>query len=37
MLVVASASGGIDPIHQFQISRIGPSIHFFGNDISLTN
>jgi F-type H+-transporting ATPase subunit a len=34
---VASASGGIDPIHQFQISRIGPSIHFFGNDISLTN
>ncbi len=34
---MASASGGIDPIHQFQISRIGPSIHFFGNDISLTN
>ncbi|MCA3589427.1 MAG: F0F1 ATP synthase subunit A [Methylocystis sp.] len=27
----------MDPIHQFQISRIGPSIHFFGNDISLTN
>jgi F-type H+-transporting ATPase subunit a len=34
---VASEAGGIDPIHQFEIARIGPSINVFGNDISLTN
>jgi len=34
---VAGASGGIDPIHQFEISRIGPAINLMGNDISLTN
>jgi F-type H+-transporting ATPase subunit a len=34
---VASEAGEIDPIHQFEISRIGPSINVFGNDISLTN
>jgi F-type H+-transporting ATPase subunit a len=34
---VASEAGSIDPIHQFEISRIGPSINVFGNDISLTN
>ncbi len=27
----------IDPIHQFEITRIGPQISVFGNDISLTN
>jgi F-type H+-transporting ATPase subunit a len=36
-LIVASPSGGIDPIHQFEISKIGPSLTFFGNDISFTN
>jgi F-type H+-transporting ATPase subunit a len=36
-LVVASEAGKIDPIHQFEISRIGPKINFFGNDLSLTN
>jgi F-type H+-transporting ATPase subunit a len=35
--IVASPSGGIDPIHQFEISKIGPSINLFGQDISLTN
>jgi F-type H+-transporting ATPase subunit a len=35
--VAASADGGIDPIHQFEISRIGPKISIFGSDISLTN
>jgi F-type H+-transporting ATPase subunit a len=34
---VASPSGGIDPIHQFEISKIGPSINLFGQDVSLTN
>ena len=34
---MASPSGGIDPIHQFEIAKIGPSINFFGLDISLTN
>ena len=34
---MANASGGIDPIHQFEISRIGPQLSVFGNDISLTN
>ncbi len=34
---MAGASGGIDPIHQFEISRIGPTINFMGNDLSLTN
>jgi F-type H+-transporting ATPase subunit a len=36
-LIVASPSGGIDPIHQFEISKIGPSINLFGQDVSLTN
>jgi F-type H+-transporting ATPase subunit a len=35
--VAANADGGIDPIHQFEISRIGPKISIFGSDISLTN
>jgi F-type H+-transporting ATPase subunit a len=34
---VASEAGGIDPIHQFEISRIGPAVILNGNDISLTN
>jgi F-type H+-transporting ATPase subunit a len=34
---VASQSSGIDPIKQFEISKIGPSLNFFGIDISLTN
>ncbi len=34
---MASEAGAIDPIHQFEISKIGPSINFFGNDLSLTN
>jgi F-type H+-transporting ATPase subunit a len=34
---VANASGGIDPIHQFEISRIGPQLTALGSDISLTN
>jgi F-type H+-transporting ATPase subunit a len=34
---LAKASGGIDPIHQFEISRIGPKLSVFGNDFSLTN
>jgi F-type H+-transporting ATPase subunit a len=34
---VASEAGSIDPIHQFEISRIGPNVSFFGYDISLTN
>ncbi len=34
---MASPSGGIDPIHQFEISKIGPSINLFGVDVSLTN
>ncbi len=34
---MASEAGGIDPIHQFEIARIGPSINVFGNDLSLTN
>ena len=36
-LILAKASGGIDPIHQFEISRIGPNLNLFGYDISLTN
>jgi F-type H+-transporting ATPase subunit a len=36
-LNVASESGGLDPIKQFTVSKIGPSITFFGNDLSLTN
>jgi len=36
-VVVASEAGKIDPIHQFEITRIGPHINAFGNDISLTN
>jgi F-type H+-transporting ATPase subunit a len=36
-LIVASSSGGIDPIHQFEISKIGPSLQIFGNEISFTN
>jgi F-type H+-transporting ATPase subunit a len=36
-LIVASPSGGIDPIHQFEISKIGPSISVFGYDVSFTN
>jgi F-type H+-transporting ATPase subunit a len=35
--VAASADGGIDPIQQFELSRIGPKISIFGNDISFTN
>jgi F-type H+-transporting ATPase subunit a len=35
--VAASASGGIDPIKQFEVSRIGPEIIIFGNNLSLTN
>ena len=34
---MASPSGGIDPIHQFEISKIGPTINLFGQDVSLTN
>jgi F-type H+-transporting ATPase subunit a len=35
--VAAGAEGGIDPIKQFAVSRIGPEITIFGNNISLTN
>jgi F-type H+-transporting ATPase subunit a len=35
--VASGTGGGIDPIHQFEITRFGPSISLFGNDISLTN
>jgi F-type H+-transporting ATPase subunit a len=35
--VAAGADGGIDPIHQFELSRIGPKLVVFGNDISFTN
>ena len=34
---MASEAGKIDPIHQFEITRVGPHISVFGNDISLTN
>jgi len=34
---VASEAGKIDPIHQFEIARIGPHVQLFGSDISLTN
>jgi F-type H+-transporting ATPase subunit a len=37
LIVASSPDGGIDPIHQFEITRIGPSINMFGNDISFTN
>jgi F-type H+-transporting ATPase subunit a len=37
LVVASSPDGGIDPIKQFSISRIGPEISFFGNDISFTN
>ncbi len=32
-----ASEAGIDPIHQFEISRIGPQIYAFGNDLSFTN
>ncbi len=35
--MASGPSGGIDPIHQFAITRLGPSVSLFGNDISLTN
>ncbi|MGL4242697.1 MAG: F0F1 ATP synthase subunit A [Beijerinckiaceae bacterium] len=35
--MAASADGGIDPIHQFEVSRIGPKIPIFGSEISFTN
>jgi F-type H+-transporting ATPase subunit a len=34
---VAAEAGKIDPIHQFEITRIGSQITAFGYDISLTN
>jgi F-type H+-transporting ATPase subunit a len=35
--VAAGADGGIDPIHQFEVTRIGPRLSIFGNDLSFTN
>ncbi|MGL4636450.1 MAG: F0F1 ATP synthase subunit A [Beijerinckiaceae bacterium] len=34
---MAGEPGKIDPIHQFEISKIGPSINVFGHDVSFTN
>ena len=34
---MASEAGEIDPIHQFQITRIGPLVDWLGSDLSLTN
>jgi F-type H+-transporting ATPase subunit a len=36
-LNVASGSGELDPIKQFTVSKIGPSINMLGHDFSLTN
>jgi F-type H+-transporting ATPase subunit a len=36
-LNVASGSGELDPIKQFTVSKIGPTISIFGQDVSLTN
>jgi F-type H+-transporting ATPase subunit a len=35
--VAAGADGGIDPIHQFELSRIGPKLNILGLDLSFTN
>jgi F-type H+-transporting ATPase subunit a len=37
LVVASSPDGGINPIKQFEIATIGPSINVFGNDISFTN
>jgi F-type H+-transporting ATPase subunit a len=35
--VAAGKDGGIDPIHQFEVSRIGPEVVLLGHTVSFTN